>query len=343
MAQLSQRHRRTDLPFAYSSDGLEFKLDTYTLDGRETGSLNLKPGQSRIDLTAEGPIGSSEGNQPWDEATLSGRIVVSEDVVSTVFPERERADPPAKLYVAVRCHETIYRGRSMVSEAPTSAGTYDVNVDLEWSNLRGKVELRPYLVRTEWGDDDGDYAKRPNVRLADGKIYTVLLDSSEREEQAFIDGEEVSFSQSAHLPDGEQLYYLDFRNEARPKLWVNSDNPRITDVLQSDGSVGAGPRMRDVILDQISYGVWTQLIVRAACAIDHEGEVDYEWQRTVVESFGRQLYEVNDVTEAALRLRNEIDDHEKLPHLVERIDNELQEFIDPRSQLINLMEEGLQI
>jgi leucyl-tRNA synthetase len=101
--------------------------------------------------------------------------------------------------------------------------------------------------------------------------------------------------------------------------------------------------MRDVILDQISYGVWTQLIVRAACAIDHEGEVDYEWQRTVIESFGRQLYEVNDATEAALRLRNEIDDRRKLPHLVERIDSELQEFIDPRSQLINLMEEGLQI
>ncbi|WP_245634200.1 hypothetical protein [Halalkalicoccus paucihalophilus] len=231
----------------------------------------------------------------------------------------------------------------MVSEDPTTPGTYDVEINLEWSNLRGKVELRPYLVRAERGSSDGDYATRSNVRLADGKIYTILIDSSEREERAFIDGEEMSFSQSAHLPDGEKLYYLDFRNESRPKLWINSDNPRITDVLQRDGSVGAGPRMRDVILDQISYGIWTQLIVRAACAIDYEGEVDYEWQRTVIQSFGRQLYEVEDVTEAALRLRDEIKDSKKLPHLIQRIDNELQEFINPRSQLINLMEEGLQI
>jgi hypothetical protein len=274
---------------------------------------------------------------------LSGRVEVPEHVVSTVFPEEERDDPPAKLYVTVRCHDTIYRDRSVVSEAPTPPGTYNVDIDLEWSNLRGKVEVRPYLVRTKRGSESSDHATKPNVRLADGKIYTVLLDSSEREEQAFIDGEEVSFSQSAHLPDGEKLYYLDFRNESRPKLWINSDNPRITDILQSDGSVGAAPRMRDVVLDQISYGVWTQLIVRAACAVDHGGEVDHEWQRTVIESFGRQLYEVEDATEAALRLRDEIDDGEKLPHLMERIDNELQEYIDPRTQLINLMEEGLQI
>lgn len=343
MAQLSQRHRRTALPFPYCSDSLEFELDEYTLDDRESGELELKAGQTRIDLTADGPIGSSEGHKPWSKATLSGRVEVPDHVVSTVFPEEERDDPPAKLYVAVRCHDTIYRDRCVVSEAPTTPGTYDVDIDLEWSNLRRNVELRPYLVRAERGTVSSDYATKPNVRLADGRIYTVLLDNSEREERAFIDGEEISFSQSAHLPDGEKLYYLDFRNESQPKLWINADNPRITDLLQSDGSVGAAPRMRDVVLDQISYGVWTQLIVRAACAVDHDGEVDHEWQRTVIESFGRQLYEVEDATEAALRLRDEIDDGEKLPHLVERIDNELQEYIDPRTQLINLMEEGLQI
>lgn len=343
MAQISQRHRKTALPFPYCSDGLKFELERYALDGRESGALELKNGQTRIDLTSDGAIGSSEGEQPWSNATLSGRIEVPDHVVSEVFPEDERDAPPAKLYVAVRCHDTIYRGRTLVSEAPTTSGIYDVDVDLEWWNLRGKVEIRPYLTRTERGADKSDYATKPNVRLADGKIYTILLDSSEREEQAFIDGEEVSFSQSPHLPGGEKLYYLDFRNESRPKLWINSDNPRITDILQSNGSVGAAPRMRDVVLDQISYGVWTQLIVRAGCAIDHEGEVDHEWQRTVIKSFGRELYDVEDTTEAALRLRDEIGDGEALPHLMERIDNELQEYIDPRTQLINLMEEGLQI
>lgn len=343
LAPISQRHRRRSLPFPYCKDGLEFDLETYRIDDEEPGTLGLKPGETHVDLTPEGPYGSSDEHQPWREATLSGRLELPEEVVSTVFPPAEREAPPAKMYVAIRCHDTIYRDRSLVSQAPTRAGTYDVSVDLTWSQLRGVVKLRPYLVRTELGDDDSDYAAKPNVRLADGPIFTVLLDNGEREERAFINGEEASFSQTAHLPDGDKLYYLDFRNEAEPKLWINSDNPRITDVLQTDGSVGAEPRMRDVVLDQISYGVWSQLIVRAACAINHDGEVEYEWQRTVVDSFARQLYDEDDLTEAALRLRAEVADGESLPHLMGRIDAELQEYIDPRTQLINLMEEGLQI
>lgn len=343
VANLSQRHRRTSLPFPYCEESLELDLDQYRLDDGPIQELDLKAGQTHIDLSPDRQKRASDTTASWQRATLSGRLVVPESVVSTVFPSEERDAPPAKLYVAIRCHETIFRNRSLVSESPTDSGTYDVDIELEWSEFRGSVELRPYLVRTERGNVNGDYATKPNVRLADGRIYTVLLDVSEREEEAFIDGEEVSFSQSAHLPDGDKLYYLDFRNESRPKLWINADNPRIADVLQTDGSVGAGPRMRDVILDQISYGVWTQLIVRAASAVDRDGEVDHEWQRTVIESFGRQLYDVSDATEAALRLREEIDDVQRLPHLMERIDSEVQEFVDPRNQLINLMEEGLQI
>jgi len=343
MPELSQRHRSSALPFPYSSDGLDFELAEYTLDGSDGGEIDLKAGELEIDLTGHGAIGSPEGDHPWERATLSGHIEVPESVVETVFPEDERAEPPAKLYVTVRCHDTIYRDRVMVSAGPTPAGKYDVDVDLEWSNLRGKVELRPYLVRRDPGAEESEYASNPNVRVADGEIYTILVDAWERDERAFIDGEQASFSESAHLPDGEKLYYLDFRNESNPKLWINADNPRIADVLQSEGSVGAEPRMRDVILDQISYGIWTQLIVRTATAVGPDGEVDYEWQRTVIDSFGRRLYDVTDSSDAALRLRDEINDTQRLPHLMERIDGELQEFVDPRSQLINLMEEGLQI
>lgn len=343
MPELSQRHRSSTLPFPYVKEGLDFELTEYTLDASESGEIDLRAGEHEIDLTGHGDIGSTDGDQPWERATLSGCIQVPDAVVETVFPEDERTEPPAKLYVTVRCHDTIYRDRVMVSDGPTPAGTYEVDVGLQWSNLRGKVELRPYLVRQVPGADDSEYASNPNVRVADGEIYTVLIDAWERDERAFIDGEQASFSQSAHLPDGEKLYYLDFRNRSNPKLWINADNPRIADVLQSEGSVGAEPRMRDVILDQISYGVWTQLIVRTATAVGPDGDVNYEWQQTVVDSFGRRLYDVSDSSEAALRLREEIDDTERLPHLVERIDGELQEFVDPRSQLINLMEEGLQI
>lgn len=343
MARLSQRHQRTSLPFEYASEGLNLEVEECTLDDGKTVEVDLGPGETTVDLTPARTDGGAGSRPPWNEATLAIRLEVPEEVIFQVFPDDERSDPPARLYVAIRCRETIYRYREVLSDPPTVAGTYESDLELRWSDLRGTVEIRPYLVRTSPREAREQYANRANVRVADGSVHTVLLENDEREEHTFIDGEEISFSQSSYLPDGEKLYYLDFRDEARPKLWINADNPRITDTLQTDGSVGAGPRMRDVILDQISYGVWTQLILRAACAIDSEGGVPHEWQRSVIEAFGRHLYEVDDEREVTLRLKREMEATERVPYLMERIDAELQDFIDPQSQMIKLIEEGLRI
>ena len=336
MERKSQRYRSTSLPYAYRNEGLDFELDGYSVDDGEPRDLELKAGQTRIGI----PPGDGDD---WETVVLSGTIRLPESTVEAVFPAEERAEPSAKLYVTVQCHQTIYRDRVSVRDAPTSAGDYDVDIRLDREDFRDEVELRPYLVRTNSNDSDGPHASEPNVRVASGQIYTAVIDTVDDDGRAQIDGEEVSFSQSTHLPDGDKLYYLDLRNEARPKLWVNADHPRITDVLQSNGSVGAEPRMRDVILDQISYSVWQQLIVGAGTAVDDDGEVEHQWQQTVIEAFAREVYDVDGTEEAALALRRDVRDPEALPQLMSRIDVELQDYLDPRSQLINLMEEGLQI
>jgi len=335
----SQRHRSTALPYRYSDSGLNFDLREYSIDETEVKSLDLKPGQSEIDLAPE----LSDESEDWQSVVLQGDIEIPEQTVESVFPEGERQRPPAKLYVTVRCHETIYRDKVVLSEAPTDSGVYDVEIELPKSSFRGSVELRPYLVRSETTEAAGGYASKKNFRVASGQIYRVVIDRAGDEEPPAIDGEPVNFSQVSHLPSGEKLYYLDFRNESRPKLWINSDHPRITEVLQSRGSVGAEARMRDVILDEMSYGVWLQLLVRAGSALDEAGEVEYEWQETMLQTFARNLYDIDDLDEATQRLRADLNDLDSLPHVIGRIDDELQEYIDPRKQLINLMEEGLQI
>jgi hypothetical protein len=339
----TQRHRSTTLPFKYQDAGLDFELEQYSVDGSKPNELDLKPGQTEINLTQTLQSTKDEGGDDWGKVTLFGRLGLPEGVVKDVFPESERDEPPAKLYVAVRCHETIYREKATVSEEPTTPGSYNATVKIPKEMVRGTIELRPYLVRTQDRTTNAQYAGKKNFRLASGTIYSVVVDLPPGEKPPAIDGEEISFSRAVHLPEGDKLYYLDFRNEKRPKLWINSDHPRITDILQSRGSVGAEARMRDVILDEISYGVWSQLIVRAACGIDEDGDVEQEWQQTVVETFAQNLYEVDNVSEAARKLRADVADPETLPHLMEQIDQELQEYIDPRTQLINLMEEGLQI
>lgn len=343
MTRRSQRHRSTALPYRYADSGLDFELREYSIDRSEFKELDLRPGQSEIDLTSVLSGNDDESEWDWQSVTLRGELKIPEQTIASVFPEHERRQPPAKLYVTIRCHETIYRDKVVLSESPTRAGTHDVEIELPKSSFRETIELRPYLVRTTTSKPEGGYASKKNFRVASGRIYRVVIDRAHDEEQPAIDGEPVNFSQVSHLPGGEKLYYLDFRNESRPKLWINSDHPRITEVLQSRGSVGAEPRMRDVILDEMSYGVWLQLLVRAGSAVDKRGEVEYEWQETVLQTFAQNLYDINDIEEATQRLRTDLNGLNSLPHIVSRIDAELQEYIDPRTQLINLMEEGLQI
>ncbi|EJN57558.1 hypothetical protein [Halogranum rubrum] len=345
MTRHSQRHRTTTLPFSYRDKGVDFELNSFTVDDGDQTPLELNPSQTEINLASAVSSSDSGGEPDWNTITLHGKLRLPEETAQAVFPQDERVQPPAKLYVTIRCHETIYRDRVVISEAPTAPGEYDVTLEVPKNTVRGTVELRPYLVRTESysREEPTDYADQKNFRVASGTLYYVVVDRHEEEEHAAIDGERVRFSQNAHLPDGNKLYYLDFRNESRPKLWINSDHPRIAEVLQSRGSVGAEARMRDVILDQVSYGVWVQLLIRAGSTVDAEGEVEHEWQEMVLQTFARNLYDTSDVSEATHRLRDDLSDPQTLPHLIQRIDSELQEYINPREQLIHLMEEGLQI
>lgn len=343
MARHSQRHRSTSLPFRYQPEGLQFELEDYSQDGGTVNRIDLVPGQTTVDIAPGSPANPSSGGESWDRTTLSGTIQVPEDILKNLFPPEERDEPPAKLYVAVRCHDTIYRDSVTVKEPPTTADEYGVCVPLDWEDFRGSVELCPYLVRTEERATNGTYASTRNVKLASGARYEIVVDHWDDDDPSAIDGEEASFSKAQHLPGDDKLYYLDFRNEARPKLWINADYPRIADVLRSKGSVGAEPRMRDVILDQISYGVWSQLIVQAAGAIDRDGNVKHEWQQTVLEAFAPELYDVTDVEDAKHLLRNDIREPDGVARLVSKVDSDLQEYISPRTQLIHLMEEGLQI
>jgi len=114
----SQRHRTTTLPFSYRDKGVDFDLDSFTVDDRERTALELNPSQTEINLASA--VSSSDGSDEpdWSSITLHGGLRLPEETVQAVFPEEERAQPPAKLYVTIRCHGTIYRDRIVVSETP---------------------------------------------------------------------------------------------------------------------------------------------------------------------------------------------------------------------------------
>jgi len=336
----SQKLRQSALPYPYRENGLTIELTEYQIDANEPVELESEPAATSIDLAVD------ESN-PWDEATIRGTLRLPEPVVESVFPPHERSSPPGKLYVAIRCPDAIYRDRVDVSPSGTNdhiePGEHDVEIPLDGDYLRGDVELHPFLVRSTEGESDGAFATTPNVRLASGEPRTVVIDEEEESGSRLIDGEEAEFSAHDHLPNGDRLYYVDFRNAESPKLWINSDHSRIVDFLHANGSVGAEARMRDVVLDQIQQGVWTQLVTRAISDVDDTGDPRHEWERAVLNIFARDLTDEDDVTRASIQLREELDDPEGVAVLMERLDGSIQDYIDPRDQLINLVEEGLRL
>lgn len=334
MTRRSQRLTRSSLPFQYDDDGLDFSVERYRVDGGEPREVDLSPHERTLNLAAL---------SDWETLELSVRLELSIGTVERVFPETERRDPPGRLYVAVQCHDTIYRDRALAADGSTPASVYDATVRLERADVRGEVELHPHLVRVSEREGDDEYADAPNARLAGGDPFYVAVDDSAVDEPGLIDGEEAAFSTTDHLPGEERLYFLDFRNERRPKLWINADHPRVTEVLAAEGSVGTEARLRDVIVDQIQHGVWTQLLLRAAAAVDADGETEHDWQATVVESFAPEMYDTDDPTEAALRLREEARDGDGLGRLAGRVDAEVQSYVKPQTQIVKLLEEGLDV
>ncbi|WP_225308166.1 hypothetical protein [Haloarcula sp. CBA1131] len=155
MTRRSQRHRSTALPFAYRESGLDFDLEGYSVDGKKPVDLDLKAGQKDIDLVSA--LEPEDGEEPsdWEKVVLYGSLKVPEETIENVFPEEERQNPPAKLYVTLRCHETIYRDRKILADPVAEPGEHEVAIVLYKEDIRGTVELRPYLVRTEDRSGEG--------------------------------------------------------------------------------------------------------------------------------------------------------------------------------------------
>jgi len=168
MTRHSQRHRTTTLPFSYRDKGIDFELNSFTVDDGNQRALELNPAQTEINFASKVSSSDSSDEPDWNTITLHGKLRLPEETVQAVFPQDEQAQPPAKLYVTIRCHETIYRDRIVISGAPTTSGEYDVRLEVPKSTVRGTVELRPYLVRTESHprEEPSDYADQKNFRVA---------------------------------------------------------------------------------------------------------------------------------------------------------------------------------
>lgn len=326
----TQRLRTTALPHQYRETGLEFTVTDCMLDNDR--EVDIQSSSRMIQLTSL---------TEWDHATVKGTIDVSEDLVNYVFPNDEQDDPPGNLFVAIRCQQTILRDREVVKEDSVPTDEYPFEFDLNRAMIRGGVELQPYLVR---GDDrsevDGRYATDIGARLASGDVWMLEIDDTNLPD-GLLRPHIENFSEMSELPSADHLHYLDMSDAERPMLYLNGDHSAIINVMESRGSTGPDARMRDAIYDFVEASVWPQLIIRTATDINPDGETRYNWQDDVLDLYHDKLYDGADVEEAAMNLREDVNDEDQLVTLMQHIDDAVQQKTEPPEQLINLLEEGL--
>lgn len=318
------RTRTEALPYVYARSGLAFAVTGYTVDDGDIGTID---DDSDRELSLENLPG-------WGTTTLQGTIEISESTIERVFPENERDEPPGKLIVAADCLNTHNRFGYQVVDAPVEADTYEWEIDINRDDVRERVDLNAYLVRTADGSHGSSrYASYHGQRLADGLPWRIRID----EPDDWLGGHMVvrfkSFSDSAASVRDDNLYYLDRTDPEQPRVWVNSDHRPIEGALSSGGYTGFRPRMREVISGQIAHQVWVELLMWTASDATEDGDLEYDWQEAVIAEVGSKMYDEDDPVAIAQELHEAVTEPENIPQLMDNINEALQEYIGPQDSL----------
>lgn len=339
--ELSGRIVGEGFPHNYLEDALELTVESVEVSGErefdeDDDTVQVVTSDRRISIV---------GVPQWDEVTIEGAVQIPQKVFNGTLPMDEREEPPVQLALATRCSRTILR-RGLLNEdlglTIDDEGEYPFSLVIDRDDVRGEVEIKPYVVRSDHQSIDVDYASQAGDRLASTDSWTLKIDETE-EDGGFLHPRIEPFDRHDSFPDTEHLHYLHFEDPSTPKLYLNANHGRLVDVLQNEGTRGADPRFRDVLYDYIEQSVWQQLLLRAASDIDTEtGEPRHPWQEEVVELFEDELYpEIDGTEELRQKIAEDAASGDDLDVLVHQIDLAIQRRIDHPQRATDLFQEGL--
>jgi hypothetical protein len=316
------------LPYRYEATGLAIQPRRCLLDdGREVTSA-YDPERHSWDLSA----------YRMQRVRLEFDVPLPLSTIEAVFPSAERDRPAGTLMVVARCAATRLRRGHVVSTGQLAPGAHPTTLELLQADVLGSVELTPFLLL---GNDHAaqGYAAARGSRIASGRSLEVRFDILRTPTGEYLDIRYESFRAKGPplFPHADALYRLE--SGESPILWLNSDHARVCQVLDDVANTGRMARARDVIYDQISHAVWTELFFRAARAVVDTGEPVFPWQEAVLAKVLPLLYaEIPDYDSRVEALVGELrEDGDR--ELRERLDGELQQWFEVGRHATALAEE----
>ncbi len=304
------------LPYRYSDGGLVLVPRRCVLDGTRDVVSAYDEERHLLDLS------------PYrhDRLRLELAVTLADGVLAGVFPPDERAEPPGRIVVLIRCDTTRLR-RHVELEGPLGAGI--ATVELVHADLIGTVELTPMLVRTRElasAPTEAGYASARGARIASGRPLELRIETLREPHGEFLDVRYESFREKGapQFPRPDAVYQLECDGE-HPILWLNSDHRQICPILDDVANVGRMARLRDLLFDRIQYAVWSRLFLRAARDHAELGEPAYAWEHAVLAKLLPLVYpEIADHESRLAALRSEVAEKNE-DDLLARLDVGLQD------------------
>jgi len=272
---------------------------------------------------------------PQDGVRARFGVELVPGTIERVFPDQERSDPPAAVYVLVK--STTSRLREAVELERDQAGRYAGEYLLAPDTFYGEVGFEPVLARRRPQHLDDRFATHAGARLAWGSPANVQVDEVSIRAGDYLDAQFEDFTQSSNPRRRERsdlMYVLD-TDRSTPKLWLNKAIPMLETVMKSKARNAPVRKLRDGIYASIGAQVWTSLFSIAVGALSLEGDgqdpLDAvaelpDWHQRVLNFWAPRVYPEHERRDALAALARAASRLDGLPDLHDRFGVAVQEW-----------------
>lgn len=255
-------------PYRHAGETVGFDIDSCEIDGQ------------KHELDSSGSPVTLFESDGWSTVTFEVALTVEDETLEYVFPDAD--DHDGALVVEGYCPSTHGRFVEPIAVRDFGAGSHASEVELNREEFRGLTTLTPRLLRANSRSADDEYASQSGRYLADGPRFDVYFDRPKLSLKGDLPVIPAEFSDSNNPGEPGTEWFVDVRDAETPRLYVNRDYPTVVSAINAIENPTKQGIVGRVVLNHLAVSMLTQFTIKAASHAVAHGEIEYEWQETLL-------------------------------------------------------------
>lgn len=334
---MAEQIKKTKIkPFRDKLNALDLQVTGFRIDNDSGDNAHIFPDQYLVKL---------EKYKDFEKVEADLSVEYSMSDMKDLVPDSEQQKPHLKLVVIARGNRTSTRRKVFERDITEYESGEEFTIELERQKHRGKLQIEPYVVRTDTRNTPDTYAERKSSKVSSGREWIFRFDIFDDIGNTGLDTRWQNFSENdtKHPLTEDMLYYLSLDREANPVLWLNSEHSEIENIMMKDGTRGVDARMRDIFFNSVIIPVHIELIMAALNDLDDDTlEFSYDWQRAIVLSNADEILYDKVAADRETKLEKLVELREEddgMRRIVSRVQKALQEKEKPLELMNKLIDE----